>query len=183
MYWNKEVTYTILSIIRRLRSKKNSTFKVVATALMGIMAVLFQSAGGIVPGVGLLISPFATLPIIIGIFIGVSYGLLSYMLTILLLLFIQPSELLIFPFTTGLLAIGIGLSFMFFKKRWEIIIISGVFLTTGICILLYGVHFPVLGPFLLDFKFWNLIFIYLFSLLYSWIWVELILKFLPRIFK
>lgn len=183
MYWNKDVKYIISPIIAQLRTEKTSTFKTIAVALMGLIAALFQSAGGLIPGIGMLISPFATAPIIIGMLFGTLYGLMGYVLTIFLLLLIQPSELIIFPFTTGLIAIGIGLSLILFKKRWQILSFSGLFLLIGICTLLYGIQFPVLGPFLIKFNFLNLISIYLFSLLYSWVWTELVIRFLPTIFK
>lgn len=37
--------------------------KLVLTALMSALATMFQAAGNLVPGIGLLISPFSTLPI------------------------------------------------------------------------------------------------------------------------
>lgn len=37
--------------------------KLVLTALMSTLATMFQAAGNLVPGIGLLISPFSTLPI------------------------------------------------------------------------------------------------------------------------
>lgn len=37
--------------------------KLVITALMSALATMFQAAGNLIPGIGLFISPFATLPI------------------------------------------------------------------------------------------------------------------------
>ena len=37
--------------------------KLVLTALMSALATMFQATGNLVPGIGLLISPFSTLPI------------------------------------------------------------------------------------------------------------------------
>lgn len=63
------------------------------------------------PGIGYLISFLATLPIFLVTSLSIRQGILSYILTILLLFIIQPSELIIFPFTTGLLGIAIGVAF------------------------------------------------------------------------
>ena len=44
----------------------------------------------------------------------------------------------------------------------------------GICFLLYIVHFPVLGPIVSTSLSLKVIgFIYIFSFIYSWVWVEL----------
>ena len=84
--------------------------KLVLTALMSTLATMFQAAGNLVPGIGLLISPFSTLPIF-AIFYSIREGILSYILTIFLLFIIEPSELIVFPFTTGLL--GLALEYLF----------------------------------------------------------------------
>ena len=88
--------------------------KLVLTALMSTLATMFQAAGNLVPGMGLLISPFSTLPIFLLfsiLFYSIREGILSYILTIFLLFIIEPSELIVFPFTTGLLGLALGVSF------------------------------------------------------------------------
>ncbi|WP_328019034.1 hypothetical protein [Heyndrickxia sporothermodurans] len=100
-------------------------------------------------------------------------GCLTYLLTNLLLLFIQPSELIIFPFTTGLLGISTGIAFTLFKKRLSIILFGGFSLSIGIFLLLFVFHFPVLGP--ASSQTISLVFlvsIFIFSILYNWIWTE-----------
>lgn len=183
MFWNKDIKEHIIPVINSVRNRKGFAFKLVISALMGLIAATLQAAGGVIPGFGMLISPFSTAPIIISMLILPSYGILSYLLTIFLLLLIQPSELIVFPFTTGAMAIGIGLGFILFHKGWKVITFSSLFLSTGICLSLYVFQFPVLGPFLIEFRIWNIIVIYLFSLLYCWFWVELSLRLLPKLLK
>ncbi|MDF2791035.1 MAG: hypothetical protein K0S80_4137 [Neobacillus sp.] len=183
MFWNKDIKETILPINYILRYQKNLAFKLVASSLMGLIAAILQSAGGVIPGIGMLISPFSSAPIIISMLLSPTFGILSYILTIFLLLLIQPSELFIFPFTTGALALGISFGLILFNKGWKVICFSGLFLCVGICILLYLIQFPVLGPFLIDFKVVNIIIIYSFSLVYGWFWCELFLRLLPRLVK
>jgi hypothetical protein len=170
MFWNRDIKETNLPFITKIRDQSSLTFKLVASALMSLIAAILQSAGGIIPGVGMLISPFSTAPIIISVLISPSYGILSYILTIFLLLLIQPPELIIFPFTTGATAIGIGFGLILFNKVWKVISFSSLFLSIGICLLLYLLQFPVLGPFLIEFSIWNVLIIYLLSLVYCWIW-------------
>lgn len=177
MLWNKDIEKTILPVITMIRNRRS----LVASALMSLIAAILQSAGGVLPGIGMLISPFSTAPIILSVLILPTYGILSYILTIFLLLLIQPSELIIFPFTTGAMALGIGFGLILFNKGWKVITFSSMFLSVGICLLLYLFRFPALGPFLLEFRSVNILIIYLFSLLYCWLWLELILRLLPKL--
>jgi hypothetical protein len=181
MIWNKDLKELIIPVITVVRTRRGFPFKVVAAALMGLIAAIFQGAGGVIPGIGMVISPLSTAPIIISMLISPLFGFLSYLLTIFLLLLIQPSELIIFPFTTGAMAIGIGLGLMLFNKGWKVITFSSLFLCIGICLLLYILQFPILGPFLIEFKALNIIIIYSFSLIYCWIWIELLLRLLPKL--
>lgn len=70
--------------------------QMVSVALLATLATLLQSAGGYIPVFGFFISPFTTLPILIARLISLRYGLLSYGLTVLLLLIIEPTELFIY---------------------------------------------------------------------------------------
>ncbi|MFP7300352.1 hypothetical protein [Neobacillus niacini] len=170
MFWNRNSKDRLLPVITRVRNTRSLSFKLVVSALMGLIAAILQSAGGIIPGIGMLISPLATAPIIISMLIYPAYGLLSYFLTIFLLLLIQPSELIVFPFTTGAMGIGIGLGLLLFNKVWKVVSLSSLFLTTGICLLLYIIQFPILGPLFMEISIINILMIYLFSLLYCWMW-------------
>ncbi|WP_445661387.1 hypothetical protein [Bacillus sp. FSL K6-3431] len=152
----------------------SKTNKLVLIAYFSCFAAIFQSAGGFFPGFGYFISPLATAPLLLCTVLSLPFGVLSYMLTMLLLLIIQPSELLVFPFTTGLLGLGIGISFYFYKKRLSIIIGGATVLTLGIMTLLYLIKFPVLGPAVSStFSISTGGAIFLFSCIYSWLWVEL----------
>ncbi|MBY0097229.1 hypothetical protein H0185_10535 [Mesobacillus maritimus] len=156
--------------------------RLVTCAFLACMATILQAAGGFLPGIGYMISPFATLPILIGAMFALRMGVLSYSLTTLLLLILVPSELFIFPFTTGLLGIGIGAAFSLFNKKSSIIVTGASFLTVGIMSLLYLFHYPVLGPVLSgSFSFRASVGIFLFSFFYSWIWVEIGLFFFIKL--
>ncbi|KAA9028621.1 YybS family protein [Niallia endozanthoxylica] len=162
--------------------KQTKAKRLVLGSFLSCMAVILQGAGELLPGIGYFVSPFATLPILIGAMLSFQMGVLSYVLTILLLFILFPSELVIFPFTTGLLGIGIGAAFSFFKKRLTIISIGATCLTLGMMILLYIFHFPVLGSAVSDsYSFHTAGSIFLFSFLYSLLWVEIGLFFFKRI--
>ena len=162
--------------------KQTKAKRLVLGSFLSCMAVILQGAGEWLPGIGYFVSPFATLPILIGAMFSFQMGALSYALTILLLFILFPSELIIFPFTTGLLGMGTGAAFSFFKKRLTIISIGAICLTLGIMILLSVFHFPVLGSAVsVSFSFHTAGSVFLFSFLYSLLWVEMGLFFFKRI--
>ncbi|WP_210469578.1 hypothetical protein [Sporosarcina sp. 6E9] len=151
-------------------------------ALMASLAAILQAAGGLMPGIGMFLSPFTTLPILVSTLVSIRTGILTYILTILLLLLMEPSELFIFPFTTGLLGVGLGWTCRILHRRLEIILVNGLLLFTGICIPLYVLGFPVFGPAVTSsFNGLILVMIFGFSLLYCWLWLELGLFFLRKI--
>ncbi|MBD3107245.1 hypothetical protein IEO70_02620 [Bacillus sp. AGMB 02131] len=146
----------------------SSTAKLLLTAVLSSSAAIFQSAGGFMPGIGFVVSPLTTLPIFLATFVSVKYGILSYFVTILLLLLIQPSELFIFPFTTGILGLALGVAFP--KSRVFVVLTAGASLFIGIVALLYLFRFPVLGPAVgTSFQLLSLLLIALFCILYAWL--------------
>lgn len=158
--------------------------KLVLTALMSALATMFQAAGNLVPGIGLLISPFSTLPIFFAIFYSIREGILSYILTIFLLFIIEPSELIVFPFTTGLLGLTLGVSFLKLKRRIWIVSFSATCLLIGIMIVLDVFHFPVLGPAVhttMDIKI--ILSIFIMSFLYCWIYAGFCRIMMNKLYK
>jgi len=154
--------------------KISLTNKLVITALLSTFATIFQSAGGFMPGIGFLISPLTTLPIFLATYLSIRQGILSYTITTFLLFIIQPSELIIFPFTTGLLGIAMGIAFLHLKRRIMVVTFISICLLVGITVILYVFHFPVLGPTVdttMDLK--VIVLIFIFSFLYCWFFVEL----------
>ncbi|KXY38716.1 hypothetical protein AT257_24585 [Bacillus cereus] len=181
-YWYQRMIEQDANFVHK--RKVTPASRLVITALLGSFAAIFQSAGNLIPGIGLFISPFATLPIFLAIWYSIREGVLSYILTIFLLFIIEPSELIVFPFTTGLLGIALGVSFLQFKRRIWVISFSAICLLIGIMIILDIFRFPVLGPTIhttMDIKVITLIFIL--SFLYCWIYAELCRIIMNRLYK
>jgi hypothetical protein len=150
----------------------SKTTRLVMGALLGSVAVILQSAG-IFTGLGYIISMLTTGPIVLSCLLSTRIGLMTYCVTIFLLAMVQPSELLVFPFTTGLLGLSIGFGLKYIKKPSFIVLLASVCLSTGIYILLYGIGFPILGPSVSS-EFNILVFLatFTFSIVYSWIWIR-----------
>ena len=181
MYFNKSIP-SHPKDIHQIFESWSLTKKLMFTALMAALAAILQSAGGLLPGIGYAFSPLATVPIMLGALISFRSSMLIYFLTICLLLIIQPSELVIFPFTTGLLGISLGWTFLALNRRLGILFVNGILLFIGICIPLYGFGFPVFGPTVSSsFNLTTLLIIFGFSLFYSWVWVGIGLVLLRKI--
>jgi len=168
----------------KARVGANQTKTLVTIAFLGALTALFQSAGGFLPGPGYLLSPLSTAPVVLAALISLRSGFTAYALSIVLLLLIQPSELIVFPFTTGLLGLALGFSIARSKNRIQIILFSALALWAGIALVLYAFRFPLLGPSVaLRFDIATATYIFLFSLLYSAIWTEISLRLLARLRK
>lgn len=163
-------------------SKQKKTKKLILGSIFVCIAAILQAAGGFLPGIGYFFSPLATAPILLCSMFSIPFGVKSYFLTNMLLIILQPTELIVFPFTTGLLGVGIGASFHVFRKRLSIIASGTILLMLGVMSLIFIFHFPILGPTFPDsFSFLTTISIFLFAFLYSWLWVEIALIIFKRI--
>lgn len=70
-YWYQLMIEHDISFVHK--RKLSLANKLVLTALMSALATMFQAAGNLVPGIGLLISPFSTLPIFFAIFYSILF--------------------------------------------------------------------------------------------------------------
>jgi hypothetical protein len=183
MFFLQPVTQRVRSTLDPFNECTSHSKKLAITALLSALAAILQASGGLIPIAGLFISPFATAPIIICTLLMARYGIFCYLLTVFLLFMIQPSEVIVFPFTTGLLGIGIGFAFRLLNRRLTIILFGALALLIGILFLLIVLHFPVLGPALTTPTIPMILPLFLFTFIYSWIWVELTVLLSKRLFS
>lgn len=151
----------------------SKTTRLVMGALLGSLALILQSAG-IFTGLGYIISMMATGPIVLAALLSNRIGWMTYFVTIFLLAMFQPSELFVFPFITGLIGLSIGFGLKYLKTLIFIDLLAAFCLSAGIFILLYGIGFPILGPYVSS-QFNIMVFFgtITFSLIYSWIWIRI----------
>ncbi|OIJ21490.1 hypothetical protein BKP45_01590 [Anaerobacillus alkalidiazotrophicus] len=181
MYFLKPISDEV-RLSQIIFDKHKKTMKLILGSIFACIAAILQSAGGFFLGIGYFISPLATAPILLSSMLSIPIGVMSYFLTIMLLFILQPTELIVFPFTTGLLGLGIGAAFYLFRKRISIIATGTILLMLGIMSLLFIINFPILGPIVSDsFSFLTTISIFLFAFLYSWLWVEVALIIIKKI--
>lgn len=142
-------------------------------ALFSTITVILQSAG-IFAGIGFLLSMMSTGPLVLATLLSLRMGVMTYFATIFLLAVLQPSELLIFSFTTGLLGLSLGAGLKLLRKSIFVVLFAALSLTLGISILLYGLKFPILGPAITSYDNGIIMLgVFIFCFLYSWIWMIL----------
>lgn len=148
----------------------SKTTRLVVGALLGSAAVIFQSAG-VFTGIGFILSMMSTGPIVLASLMSFKIGVMTYFVSAFLLAMLQPSELLVFLFTTGLLGLSLSIGLKYFKRNALTITFAALSLTLGISLLLYVFNFPILGPSVSShFNSVVLLGTFAFCLLYSWIW-------------
>ncbi|KJS78109.1 MAG: hypothetical protein JL56_01860 [Desulfotomaculum sp. BICA1-6] len=177
----KDITVNAREINQRFIRESNRFKEIALVAQLCVLAAILQSAGGFYPWMGYLVSAMSTGPVVIASVFSLRCGLQTYLAACMLLLFLQPAELIIFAFTTGPLGLGLGVAFLTFRKRLPVIVLTSLFLLTGIMILLYGLKFPVLGPVVsTNAVLSSILLIYGFCFIYSGFWVEACRVFLNR---
>ncbi|MEH7380941.1 hypothetical protein V7138_10710 [Bacillus sp. JJ1533] len=148
----------------------SKTMRIAVGALLGSIAVIFQSAG-VFTGIGYVLSMMSTGPLVLASLMSLRIGVMTYFVTSFLLAVLQPSELLVFLFTTGLLGVSLGIGLKYLKKSLFIILFAASSLTLGISLLLFVLKFPILGPSVSS-HFNSIVILgtFAFAILYSWIW-------------
>lgn len=182
MFLNKNISTEAQEIHQIFNQNFSTAKKITTAALLAGLAALFQSFGDLLPGIGYIITPFSTFPILIISLYSMLYGSAGYCAVMLLLLFIMPGELVVFPFTTGLLGLGLAAGILKIKKRGLVILLNSILLLSGISLLLYVFNFPVLGPAAnSQFNIRTFAFIYIFALVYSSLCTEVGLWLIKRL--
>jgi hypothetical protein len=142
------------------------------------LSVILQLAPIYFSGLGLLLSPLSSLPVIFAALNSVVCGSFSYLCTGLIILIISPHESVIFLLTTGLFGLVLGINYN--KKFITAVIMSGSVLFSGINILIYFIGVAAFGDALTDIPLHIAeIIILIFSFIYSVIWM-VILKIIFR---
>ncbi|KJS14224.1 MAG: hypothetical protein VR67_01295 [Peptococcaceae bacterium BRH_c8a] len=181
MFLLDDITVNAREIHQRFIQESNRFREIALVAQLCVLAAILQSAGGFYPGVGYLVSAMSTGPVVIASVFSLRCGFQTYLAACMLLLFFHPGEIIIFAFTTGPLGLGLGVAFLTIRKRLAVVVLTSLFLLTGIVILLYGLKFPVLGPVVTkDAVLSSIVPVYGFCFIYSCFWAEACRLFFKR---
>lgn len=138
--------------------------------MLTALTVLFQAAPVFLPAIGLVLSPFSTLPIVIAAASNILLGVSVLFSSAIILTLVSVQEALILLFTTGLLGIVMG-ALITRKCLLFSIFFSGLSLFLGLIFLTYIVGVPAfvelansLSTLITLFAF------FIFSLVYASIW-------------
>lgn len=138
--------------------------------ILTTFTVLFQSAPVFLPAIGLLLSPFSTLPIAIAAFYNISLGMTVLFSSFFILTLVNIQESVILLFTTGPLGVVIG-ALLYRKGIFVSILFSTIILFIGIISLTYIIGVSPFGQ-LTDSQSipLTLVIFVTFSLIYASIW-------------
>ncbi len=147
------------------------------------MTVMLQAAPVYLPAIGLVLSPFSTLPIALATYFHFSLGVAVLASSSLLLVIVSAQEAVILLFTTGILGIAIG-TLSVQKGVAMASFIAGIVLTTGILALTYLIQIPLFLEVANSFSiFPTILGFYIFSFVYSLIWNILIRRIANHLLK
>ena len=151
--------------------------------ILSALAVLLQAAPVFLPVIGLVLSPFSTLPVALAAAVNIYLGLGVLLSTALLLMAVSIQEAAILFFSTGILGVVMG-GMIFRKGIFATILASAVTLSIGMLILTYMVAVPGFTEFADSFPVFTIILIFLvFSFVYAGIWSVCFRRFAYRLFK
>ena len=138
--------------------------------IFSAFAILLHSSPVFLPGIGIILSPFASLPIALSAAVSPYLGIITLLTSASILLLISPQEAVIFLLTTGPLGLVLGLNYR--KGKMISLAVTGGILFIGINILTSIVGIEAFGDITPHYSLMitESIFI-LFSFIYSYIWI------------
>ena len=149
--------------------------------ILSALTVILHGAPVFLPAIGMMLSPFSTLPIAVATVWNIFLGIGVLISSALLLLLISPQEALILLFTTGLFGLVLGCLVVRVKKRITILV-SMATLTLGILGLTYVIAIPAFVEFTSNYSFTMIVLCYLlFSLGYAVLWVLFLSRVIARV--
>lgn len=151
--------------------KVNSPARIVAYGgILTALSVLFHSAPVFLPGIGLALSPFATLSIALAAVASTYSGVIAWFASAIILLLISPQEAVIFLLTTGPLGLVLGAGYN--KRIVPSAAAAGGTLFVGINLLKHVAGIAVFGSMTPNDSLLTEAFIFLlFAAVYSIIWL------------
>lgn len=151
--------------------------------LLTAITIMFQSAPVFLPGIGIALSPFSTLPIAIAAVLSVFLGIAVLISSAIILMIVSTQEAIILIFTTGLLGIMLG-SLLYRKGLFITLLAATVSLSIGMLVLTYIAAVPgfaeVTGALTVPL---TLLIFFTFSLSYSSVWSISFKKFISLLVK
>ncbi|CUH92096.1 hypothetical protein [Herbinix luporum] len=163
--------------------KINLVYQIGLGGILTSITVILQSAPVFLPIIGLILSPFSTLPVALAALINVYLGLGVFTSSLFILLIVSIQEGAIFLFATGILGIVLG-SLLFRKGILITILASSLTLSIGMILLTLIVAIPGFVYMVTCFAFIFIIIIYLmFSLAYVSIWTICFRRLANYLFK
>ncbi len=149
----------------------NRTKIIFIGALMAAVATVFQSIPALLSESFALLTTLSAIPVYLAARTNPAAGALSYFTTAVLVLFVSSHEALFFLFTNGVVGVSLGICCYLKQKKINTLVICAFVLTIALCIINYGIGYPVLGVPVPGVIIVQLLILFLFSLIYNYIFL------------
>lgn len=150
--------------------------------ILTAITVILQLSPVFLPVIGMALSPFSSMPVLLAAFLNIPMGLVVLVSAVFLTFVVSPQEAVILMLTTGLLGFAVG-ALLNRKGVMCTAVISAITLFTGILILTYVVGIPAFGDFSKSFSLIIIFFSLVFSFVYTCIWIFFAKRFIGRLKK
>jgi len=134
-------------------------------ALLAVVSAIFQCIPALFSEIFIFLTIFSSIPIYFMARKQPSIGILSYIVSFMLISTISPHENIIFLFTNGVVGLSLGLFSYYIDKKILVSLLSGLMLSISICIVNFIIGINIIG-FSIKFAIIPLLCIYLFSFAY-----------------
>ncbi len=149
-----------------------STSKPLAYAgILVLLAVLLQLVPVILTEAFILVTMLSALPIYILARTNINYGILGFLTAVILISLFNTHEGVIFLLANGPVGLGLGICSHYVKKDTNTAVIIGSILAVTLIILNYGIGIPVFGGPIPGSIVFQVIILWVFSVLYSRIYL------------
>jgi len=172
MRLNKKSPGFCFSPIKIEKMQISKTKLTVFCGLLTSLTVLFKLSNIFSPGIGIIVSPFAPLPIAMAAIFSPIGGIWTLTSSISIIAMFSLPLALVFLLSGGMMALTLGTGIYYSRSRLFLILISTLILTSGIALLLYVFNIPFFGASSKGFNpYLKFLFLGLYSLCYGWGWV------------
>ena len=153
---------------------------IILGGLLAVISAILQCIPAFLSEAFIFLTILSTIPIYIIAKKQPVLGILSYIITFILISFISPHENIMFIFTNGILGLSLGICNYFTDKKRLICSISAILLTISICIVNFIIGINIIG-FSFNLSLLPIVLIFLGSSVYSFIFLVICRFFYKRI--
>jgi hypothetical protein len=119
---------------------------VATLGLLAAITAIMQSSPHFLPGIGMVLATFSSIPIAVGALIAPSGSLPMVLATAAILIIVQLEEAFVFALTTAPLGLAAAWAVADKRPLWHALSLPGIALASGIILMSDLIGIPAMGP-------------------------------------